>query len=113
MVEPKQKNWVLAVALNAVLPGVGYMYMGRIVLGVLVLLFIPLLIVFSGGVAWFGWMLIMGIDMYLLHRKNQREFDAVTLKKCPSCAEMVQREALVCKHCHTKLAPSAAPALID
>jgi hypothetical protein len=34
--------------------------------------------------------------------------DLASLKKCPRCAEMVQREALVCKHCHTEFAQVAA-----
>jgi TM2 domain-containing membrane protein YozV len=102
MAQPKAKDLVLAIVLNALLPGVGYMYMGRVPLGVLVLLIVPALIFFSEGWAWLVWMLVMGVDMYILHLKNKREVEATTLKKCPSCAEMVRREALVCKHCHEK-----------
>lgn len=26
-----------------------------------------------------------------------------TMKKCPNCAELVKREAKLCKHCHSQL----------
>jgi TM2 domain-containing membrane protein YozV len=100
--QPKAKDLVLAIVLNALLPGVGYMYMGRVPLGVLVLPIVSLLIILSHWAWWLVWMLVMGVDMYIFHLKNKREVEAATLKKCPSCAEMVRREALVCKHCHEK-----------
>ena len=31
-----------------------------------------------------------------------------SLKKCPRCAEMVQSEAVICKHCHTEFGTLAA-----
>ena len=35
----------------------------------------------------------------VLRRKNQREMYLLTVRQCPSCAEMVKREAIVCRHC--------------
>jgi hypothetical protein len=38
------------------------------------------------------------------------EVDAASKKKCPECAELVQRDALVCKHCSNRFPPPAPPA---
>ncbi|MCW2521323.1 MAG: hypothetical protein JWR46_3942 [Mycobacterium sp.] len=38
------------------------------------------------------------------------EVDAASKKKCPECAELVQRDALVCKHCSHRFPPHAPPA---
>ena len=40
MSAPKEKNIPLAIGLNLVLPGLGYMYMGKVVVGIAALLLI-------------------------------------------------------------------------
>ena len=47
---------------------------------------------------------IMAIDMVILSNKRK----AANTKKCPFCAEVIQREARVCKHCGREV-PKAIP----
>ncbi len=43
---------------------------------------------------------------------QREQVAAATLSKCPSCAELVQPEAKVCKHCGRDIEPAVeAPAL--
>jgi hypothetical protein len=99
-VEPK--SLPLAVGLNLLLPGVGYMYMGRVGLGFAVFGLVLLMAVASIGllvISWFGLNVIMAIDMILLANKNKSEVQAATTRKCPHCAEFIKLDAKVCKHC--------------
>ena len=100
---PAEKSIPLAIGLNLVLPGVGYMYMGRVLLGICVL-------ILTGGIyagtamlgffyAWGGLNLIMAIDMLILGRKREKEIAAATTKVCPKCAESIKRDAKVCRFC--------------
>ena len=100
---PAEKSIPLAIGLNLLLPGVGYMYMGRVLLGICVLLLI-------GGIyagtamlgffyAWGGLNLIMAIDMLILGRKREKDIAAATTKVCPKCAESIKRDAKVCRFC--------------
>ncbi|MBM4309549.1 MAG: hypothetical protein FJ119_01180 [Deltaproteobacteria bacterium] len=104
MKQVKEKSIGLAIALNLLLPGVGYMYMGKVIVGIGALLLV--LGTFAARAdyvlpAWIGINLIMAIDMLLLGKKNQKDVASKTLKKCPRCAEMVQKEAAVCRYCNT------------
>ena len=65
------------------------------------------IVIFTSGMGWFGWAVIMTIDMFLLQSKRQRDAAAsaaANLMKCPACAEMIQREARICRFCQTKIA---------
>ena len=99
----QEKNILLAIGLNILTPGVGYMYMGRVVLGFLALLLVtaiylttPLITI---AITWIAYNAIMAIDMFILGSKRNREMQSFSTKKCPQCAETIQREARICRFC--------------
>jgi hypothetical protein len=106
----KEKSLPLAIGLNLVLAGAGYMYMGRVVLGLGALLVVGFTIAFSGLLfaipTWLVLNVIMVIDMLLLSNKNKAAVAAAHTRKCPSCAETIQKEAKICRFCQTKLTSS-------
>jgi hypothetical protein len=87
MKPPTTKNLPLAIGLNLVLPGAGYIYMGRVMLGIIVLVFVVLMVLASGPVllapTWLGLNAIMAIDMWMLVNKHQAALEAATTRKCP------------------------------
>ena len=104
MAEVKEKSMGLAIGLNFLLPGVGYMYMGKVLVGIGALLLV--LGMFAVNIAfvvpaWIGINIIMAIDMLILGKNNQKNVSAKTMKKCPRCAELIKKEAAVCRYCNT------------
>lgn len=104
----QEKNIWLAIGLNFVYLGAGYFYMGRRVLGVLLILIAtgmgiamasdPMIFLFVSG-AWLGFFAITCIDMLILHGKIREE----NSRACPYCAEPVKKEAIFCLHCKKDL----------
>ena len=97
----------LAIGLNLIFPGLGYAYLGRWVLGIgaaLVvmaaiavvgfLLYIPVLIAMN---------IIMAIDMYVLFKRKEKALLAASTMQCPYCAEVIKREAKLCRFCSSTL----------
>ena len=87
--------------------------MGKWIVGIFTCLLIvtiytstPMLILLF---AWIIVNVIMGIDMVMLSNKNKRELIEATTKKCPNCAELIQREAKLCRFCGTKFDATSAP----
>ena len=71
---------------------------------------IPAAIAHRKGKSFFGWwffgaaLFIVALPAALLMKPDtakieQRQLAQGTMKKCPYCAELVKREAKVCKHC--------------
>jgi len=102
----KEKSLPLAIGLNLVLPGIGYMYMGKWVVGIFACLLIIGIFATTGLLfilpTWIMLNAIMAIDMIILAKKNKQLLVEATTKKCPNCAEIIQREAKVCRFCNTK-----------
>jgi hypothetical protein len=66
----------------------------------------------AGGVFFPPLFIAPMFSTYLwLRQKDKRNTVAKSLKenfrKCPRCAEIVKKEALICKHCRTELAVTA------
>lgn len=107
MNKTKEKQLPLAIGLNLLLAGAGYIYMGKWLVGIFAMLLI-VGIFWNTGIAqiftvWVSVNLIMAIDMYMLFNKNQEKLLLETSKKCPSCAETILKEAKVCRFCNSKL----------
>lgn len=105
----KQKSLPLAIGLNVVLPGLGYMYMGKWIIGIagcLLITGISWNAYLSGGDVLTTWLVvnvIMGIDMLILMNKNKAKIIADEMKKCPACAELIKKEAKVCRFCNREV----------
>ncbi|MDP1570373.1 MAG: hypothetical protein Q8L86_10240 [Vicinamibacterales bacterium] len=101
----KEKSLPLAIGLNLVLPGAGYIYMGRVILGLAALCLVSLVVVSTGLLlllpTWLGINAIMAIDMVILFNKRRK----AQTRRCPRCAEEVQLQAEICKHCRSDLPP--------
>jgi len=101
----KEKSLPLSIGLNVILPGLGYIYMGRLILGLIGVIAISYLYLNTAliyaGVTWMMVNLLMGIDMYMMQQKRTAQITARNTRRCPNCAEIIQRQAKVCHFCKT------------
>jgi len=97
----KKKSGALAAGLNLILPGAGYMYCGRVILGIGALLFCVVMVAFNPFYVLPLWAILI-IDGFLAADRYNKTLDIKIdsmMKKCPMCAEKISPEAKKCKHC--------------
>jgi len=102
----KNKSGWLAAGLNILLPGLGYIYCGRVFLGVVVLPFVLGLVYVMPPAALTIWAILV-IDGFLAAGRYNKTLDQKinsAMKTCPQCAEKILPEARVCKHCGFNIA---------
>jgi hypothetical protein len=107
----KERILLVAIALNLLLPGLGYIYMGRVVIGLICCLVI-IAIAFNSATRlgidmwvsmWLALNLIMTVDMIILSEKNRKLLMKQKTKMCPHCGEVVHKEATICRFCNRDL----------
>jgi GYF domain 2 len=103
-----EKSLPLAIGLNILWPGLGYIYMGKWIAGLIGGLLIIGIYATMGLIflpmTWITLSAIMALDMAVLSGRNKRKIAERTTMKCPNCAETIQREAKVCRFCTLKIA---------
>lgn len=108
--ETNRKSGALAAGLNIIFPGAGYMYCGRVFLGIIAFFFVALMVLTFPFVAIPLWGVLV-IDGFLAANRYNSKLDekiSAAMKTCPRCAEKVQPAAQVCKHCGHEFATEAA-----
>lgn len=103
----KPKSLPLAIGLNLVLPGLGYLYMGRYIVGVIGGALVILMILTAPAFAIHVWLVVnilMALDMWMLHNKRAKLIAEQETKVCPACAERIKIDATKCRFCGEELA---------
>ena len=103
----RKKGWIAAVY-NLFLPGAGYIYCGKWIVGLVVLPFFIGIIITAGTLSIFIipalWFVLI-VDGFLAANRYNKSLDskiADAMKVCPMCAEKILPAAKICKHCGHK-----------
>jgi len=72
-VESRKKSGLVAALLNLFLPGAGYIYCGRIVLGIVAFFFVVGTAILTFGLAAFGLVLLLVIDGLLCAKRYNKQ----------------------------------------
>ena len=73
LVQSRKKSRFVAILVNLFLPGAGYMYCGRWVLGVITFFFVITLLIFSWGLAALGLVVALVVDGALCAGRYNRK----------------------------------------
>lgn len=100
---PKSKSLALAIGLNLLLPGAGYIYYGKWIIGflggALVLAIVASNSTQNAFMVWAMVSAVMALDMLMLHSRNKRKLQEGQSVKCISCAEFIKHDAKKCRFC--------------
>ena len=98
LVESRKKSGGIAALLNLFLPGAGYIYCGRWLLGIFAFFFVIAMLIFSLGFAAIGIVLMLVIDGFLCAGRYNKDLinsvlkERAELQKTPSAALSQQQE---------------------
>ena len=105
---PKLKSLPLAVGLNLLLPGAGYIYYGKWIVGFLGCALVLAIAASNSAqnaiVVWVMVSALMAIDMFILHGRNKKKAEEFQTAPCRSCAELIKVEARKCRFCGEEVA---------
>ena len=80
LVESRKKSRFVAILLNIFLPGAGYMYCGRWILGIVAFFFVVTLLVVSFGLAAIGLYIALIVDAALCVGRYNRKMTESLIK---------------------------------
>jgi ABC-type multidrug transport system permease subunit len=90
IVESRKKSGLVAALLNLFLPGAGYIYCGRWILGIVAFFFVVALLVSSLGYAAIGLALVLVIDGALCARRYNQKMVERTIKERASLSRKAE-----------------------